>query len=79
MSIKVYRIKIEGYVVHQDFFSNSYTGPITTPADWGADTLINEMNCDWRITQTLVDTIEEDEESDSPADNRISIQEDEGD
>ncbi len=25
MSIKVYRIKIEGYVVHQDFFSNSYT------------------------------------------------------
>ena len=57
MSIKVYRIKIEGYVVDQDFLSDNYTGPRTPPADWGADTLLNEMAGDCNVPETLVDTI----------------------
>ena len=59
MSIKVYRIKIEGFVVHQDF-----GGPLSsqvTPADWGVDTLINEMAGDWNLTEPLVDTIKYEE------------------
>ncbi len=61
MSIKVYRIKIEGYVVDQDFLSDNYTGPRTTPADWGADTLLNEMAGNCNVTETLVDTIEDED------------------
>jgi hypothetical protein len=62
MSIKVYRIKIEGFVTHQDFYARSYTGIRTTPADWGVDTLINEMAGDCNVTETLVGTIEDETE-----------------
>ena len=61
MSIKVYRIKIEGFVVDQDF-----GGPLcykTTPADWGGEALINAMAGDCNVTETLVDTIEDEDKS----------------
>ena len=57
MSIKVYRIKIEGYVVHQDF-----GGPLSsqvTPADWDFDQLIVSMSGNCTVSETLVDTIED--------------------
>ena len=55
MSIKVYRIKIEGYVVHEDF-----GGPLSsqvTPADWDFDQLIVSMSGNCTVSETLVDTI----------------------
>ena len=58
MSIKVYRVKIEGYVVSQDFGG---PGPELTPADWGLEAIVKEMGADVRITETLVDTIEDQE------------------
>jgi hypothetical protein len=59
MSIKVYRIKIEGYVVHQDF-----GGPLSsqvTPADWDFDQLIVSMSGNCTVSETLVDTIKDEE------------------
>ena len=61
MSIKVYRIKIEGYVVHQDF-----GGPLSsqvTPADWDFDQLIVSMSGNCTVSETLVDTIEDEDKS----------------
>ena len=58
MSIKVYRVTIEGFVVSQDFGG---TGPALTPADWGLEAIVNGMGADVRITETLVDTIEDEE------------------
>jgi hypothetical protein len=61
MSIKVYRIKIEGYVVHQDF-----GGPLSsqvTPADWDFDQLIVSMSGNCTVSETLVDTIKDEEKS----------------
>ena len=58
MSIKVFRVKIEGFIVSQDFGG---TGPALTPADWGVEIIVNEMGADVRITETLVDTIEDQE------------------
>ena len=58
MSIKVYRVTIEGYVVSQDFGGS---GPALTPADWGLEAIVKEMGADVRITETLLDTIEDEE------------------
>ena len=58
MSIKVYRVKIEGFVVSQDFGG---PGPALTPTDWGLEAIVNGMGADVRITETLVDTIEDQE------------------
>ena len=57
MSIKVYRVKIEGFVVSQDFGG---PGPELTPADWGPETIIKAMEA-IEVTETLVDTIEDEE------------------
>jgi len=56
MSIKVYRIKIEGYVVHQDLSR----WPIT-PVNWDRDQLLALMAGNCTVTEILVDTIEEKE------------------
>jgi len=58
MSIKVFRVTIEGYVVSQDFGG---PGPELTPADWGLEAIVKEMGADVRITETLVDTIADEE------------------
>jgi len=58
MSIKVFRVKIEGFVVSQDFGG---PGPELTPADWGPETIIKAMEA-IEVTETLVDTIEDEEE-----------------
>ena len=55
MSVKVYRVKIEGFVVDQDF-----GGPLsskTTPAGWDFDQLIVSMSGTCTVRETLVDTI----------------------
>ena len=58
MSIKVYRVTIEGYVVSQDFGGS---GPEVTPADWGLEAIVKEMGSDVQVTETLLDTIEDEE------------------
>ena len=62
MTIKVYRIKIEGYVIDHDFYALNYTGPRTTPADWDRDQLLALMSGNCTVTETLVDAIEDEEE-----------------
>ena len=52
MAIKVYRVKIEGFVVKRD--------SELTPADWGPETIIKAMEA-IEVTETLVDTIEDEE------------------
>lgn len=64
MAIRMYRVRIEGFVAIQDFGG---PGPILTPADWGLDAITNEMGVDVRITETLIDTIV-DEPVDEPVD-----------
>ena len=59
MSIKVFRVTIEGYVVSHSFGGPS---PELTPVDWGVEVIVKEMGADVRITETLVDTIEDQEE-----------------
>ena len=59
MSIKVFRVKIEGFVVSQDFGG---PGPELTPADWGLEEIVKAMGADMQITETLVDTIEDEPE-----------------
>ena len=59
MSIKVYRVKIEGFVVDQDF-----GGPLSskvTPADWDIDQLVASMAGNCNVTETLVDTIKDED------------------
>ena len=59
MSIKVYRIKIEGYVVHEDF-----GGPLSsqaTPVCWDFDQLVASMAGNFNVTETLVDTIKDED------------------
>ena len=56
MSHKIYRVKIEGWVVQSDFGGS---GPALTPADWGLEAIVNGMGSDVQVTETLVDTIEE--------------------
>jgi hypothetical protein len=59
MSIKVYRVKIEGYVIVDDF--GGPQGSNVTPADWDFDQLIVSMSKNCNITETLVDTISDEE------------------
>ena len=54
MAIKVYRIKLEGYVVDQDFGGS---GPGLTPAAWHPSQIVEAMGADIEVTETLVDTI----------------------
>ena len=56
MAIKLYRVRIEGYVVHQDFGGS---GPQLTPIDWGLEAIVTQMDVNVHITETLVDTIED--------------------
>ena len=59
MSIKVYRVKIEGYVVHEDF-----GGPLSsqvTPVCWAFDQLVASMAGNCNVTETLVDTIKDED------------------
>ena len=58
MAIKVYRIRLEGYVVARDFGGSS---PEVTPADWGPDQILEAMGADIEVTETLVDTIRSEE------------------
>jgi len=58
MSIKVYRVTIEGYVVSQDFGG---PGPELTPAGWLPSQIVEAMGADISVTETLVDTIEDEE------------------
>ena len=58
MSIKVFRVKIEGYVVSHSFGGPS---PELTPVDWGVEVIVKEMGADISVTETLVDTIEDEE------------------
>ena len=55
MAIKVYKVKIEGYVVDQDFGGS---GPGLTPADWHPSQIVEGMGANIEVTETLVDTIE---------------------
>ena len=55
MTIKVYRVKIEGFVVSQDFGGS---GPELTPGGWPPDQILEAMGADIEVTETLVDTIE---------------------
>ena len=59
MSIKVYRIKIEGYVVHEDF--GGPLGSQITPVCWDFDQLVASMAGNCNVTETLVDTIKDED------------------
>ena len=59
MTIKVYRVKLEGFVVSQDF---SGSGPGLTPADWHPSQIVEGMGANIEVTETLVDTIEDEPE-----------------
>ena len=51
MSIKVYRVKIEGYVIVDDF--GGPQGSNVTPADWDFDQLIVSMSENCNVTATM--------------------------
>jgi hypothetical protein len=53
--ITVYKITIVGYVTDQDF-----GGTPCTPAAWPLEEIVKEMGANVSITQTLLDTIDED-------------------
>ena len=55
MAIKVYRVKIEGFVV--DAVDHELT-----PSEWGLGAIVNAMGVDMQSTETLVDTIEDEPE-----------------
>ena len=57
MTMKVYRIKIEGYVTDMDFGGDTKT----TPADWPIDDLLKAVSERCTVTEALVDTIEDEE------------------
>ena len=57
MTIKVYRIKIEGYVTDMDFSGDTRI----TPADWPIDDLLKAVSETCTVTETLVDNIEDEE------------------
>ena len=59
MSIKVFRVTIEGYVVSQDFGGS---GPELTPVDWGVEVIVKEMGADIEVTEILLDEIEDQKE-----------------
>ena len=54
--ITVHKITIVGYVIDQDF-----GGTPCTPANWPLETIVREMGANVSITETLLDTIDEDD------------------
>jgi len=62
MGIRIYRVKIEGWVVQNDLGG---PGPELTPADWGLEAIIQYMGADVQVTETLVDTIEDEVKEDA--------------
>ena len=54
--IKIFKVKIVGYVTDQDFGGRLPS----TPADWPLEEIVKEMGANVSITQTLLDTIDED-------------------
>ena len=59
MSIRCFRVKIEGYVIDQDFGG---PGPTVEPDSWPLEEICKALTVDVQITATLVDTIEEEKE-----------------
>ena len=59
MSIRCFRVRIEGYVIDQDFGG---PGPAVEPDSWPLEEICKALTVDVQITATLVDTIEEKEE-----------------
>ena len=59
MSIKMYRMKIEGFLTDQDFGG---PGPTVEPDSWPLEEICKALTVDVQITATLVDTIEEEKE-----------------
>ena len=59
MSIKMYRMKIEGFLTDQDFGG---PGPAVEPDSWPLEEICKALTVDVQITATLVDTIEEEKE-----------------
>lgn len=55
MPIRLYRVRIEGYVVHQ-IFSATHT---TTPADMLPEQIVEAMGADIQVTERLIDTIDD--------------------
>ena len=56
MPIRLYRVRIEGYMVHQDF---GPTDRPVTPADWEPDQIVEAMGADIQVTERLIDTIDD--------------------
>ena len=59
MSVKLYRIKIEGYVTDMDFSGDTRT----TPADWPIESILEAMSGRSTVTETLLDTIKDEDEA----------------
>jgi hypothetical protein len=59
VSIKMYRMKIEGFLTDQDFGG---PGPTVEPDSWPLEEICKALTVDVQITATLVDTIEEEKE-----------------
>jgi hypothetical protein len=55
MSIKVYRVKIEGYITDQDFGGSSNI----EPDSWPLEELVKGLGVDVAITATLLDSIQD--------------------
>ena len=60
MTVKLYRVKIEGYVTVTD----TANSPSLTPANWPIESLVDALTSTGlgeriAITETLVDTIED--------------------
>ena len=57
MAIRIYRVRIEGYVVHQDF--GPADRPRATPADWEPSDIVESMDANIQVTERLIDTIDD--------------------
>ena len=57
MPIRLYRVRIEGYGVHQDF--GPADRPPTTPADMDPGEIVEAMDANIQVTERLIDTIDD--------------------
>ena len=55
MPIRLYRVRIEGYVVHQTFSATD----TTTPADREPSDIVESMDANIQVTERLIDTIDD--------------------
>jgi len=55
MPIRLYRVRIEGYVVHQTFSATD----TTTPADREPGEIVDAMDANIQVTERLIDTIDD--------------------